>query len=142
LRTLRLQRRRGGFTLIEMTIVIMIISVLTALAITRFMPKTTEAKQSEAKKILKQIYVMQRAYHQEFSTYACDGLTASAGSPDAFAPIGVQIMSDARYAYAMAADSSSFVCIASANYDDDVTEDIWRIDETGTLVCTSDDSKS
>lgn len=142
MRTLRLQRRRGGFTLIEMTIVILIIAVLAALAITRFMSKSTEAKQSEAKKILKQIYVMQRAYHQEFSTYACDGVTASASSPDAFTPIGVQIMSGARYTYAMAADSGSFACTATANYDDDVTEDIWRIDETGTLVCTSDDSKS
>ena len=64
-----------------MMIVILIISVLAALAIARFMSKSTEAKQSEARTILKQVYVMQRAYYQEFSTYACDGTTASASRP-------------------------------------------------------------
>jgi prepilin-type N-terminal cleavage/methylation domain-containing protein len=68
-------RDSKGFTLIELMIVVVIIGILAALAIPRFMRVTTKAKQSEAKQILKQIYVMQRAYRQQYDTYACNGKT-------------------------------------------------------------------
>ncbi len=68
-------RDSKGFTLIELMIVVVIIGILAALAIPRFMRATTRAKQSEAKQILKQIYVMQRAYRQQYETYACNGKT-------------------------------------------------------------------
>ncbi len=66
---------RKGFTLIELMIVVVIIGILAALAIPRFMQATTKSKQSEAKQILKQIYTMQRAYRQMYDTYACNGKT-------------------------------------------------------------------
>ena len=66
-------RDSKGFTLIELMIVVVIIGILAALAIPRFMRATTKAKQSEAKQILKQIYTMQRAYRQMYDTYACNG---------------------------------------------------------------------
>jgi type IV pilus assembly protein PilA len=68
-------RDSKGFTLIELMIVVVIIGILAALAIPRFMRATTKAKQTEAKQILKQIYVMQRAYRQQYDTYACNGKT-------------------------------------------------------------------
>jgi prepilin-type N-terminal cleavage/methylation domain-containing protein len=134
----KIHNSKRGFTLIELMIVVVIIGILAALAIPRFMRATTKAKQSEAKQILKQIYVMEHSYRQEYNTYACDGETQTAGG--AFTTIGVEIMSSARYTYAITADSNSFTATADANLDDDDTVDEWQIDETGALVCNTNDA--
>lgn len=130
-------RNKKGFSLIELLLVVVIIGVLAAMAIPRFMRTSSKTKQSEAKKILKQIYVCQRTYRQEYDTYAENGNSASAGGQ--FATIDVEIMSSARYIYSITADSHSFTATATANLDDDATQDIWTIDEDGDLQCTSND---
>jgi type IV pilus assembly protein PilE len=135
-------RNSKGFTLIELMIVVVIIGILAALAIPRFMRSTTKSKQSEAKQILKQVYVMQRAYRQEYNAYCLNGVTASATAPTAFARLGVDIMASARYSYAMVSAVNTFTCTATGNLDDDVTNDVWTIDQTGALVNTTDDSVS
>jgi len=135
-------RNSKGFTLIELMIVVVIIGILAALAIPRFMRSTTKSKQSEAKQLLKQVYTMQRAYRQEFNAYCLNGVTADATAPNAFAQIGVDIMASARYSFAMTAAANTFTCIATANLDDDATVDTWQIDQTGALVNTTDDSVS
>jgi prepilin-type N-terminal cleavage/methylation domain-containing protein len=136
----KFHKSNKGFTLIELMIVVVIIGILAALAIPRFMRSTTKAKQSEAKQLLKQIYTMQRAYRQENDTYTLNGVTASAAAPAAFGPIGVDVGATARYAYAMTSDAVSFTCVATANLDDDATVDTWQIDHNGNLTCTTDDS--
>jgi len=134
-------RNSKGFTLIELMIVVVIIGILAALAIPRFMRSTTKSKQSEAKQLLKQVYTMERAYRQEYNTYACNGVTADSSLPSAFAVIGVDIMTNARYAYVMTATPLAFTCTATATgLDDDATNDVWVIDETGNLRCTTDDA--
>lgn len=135
----KFHRSQKGFTLIELMIVVVIIGILAALAIPRFMRATTKSKQSEAKQILKQIYVMQRAYRQENDTYTANGASASAGG--SFATLGVDIMSTARYTYVITADSTSFTAEATANLDDDGTVDTWQITETGNLQCTTNDAE-
>ncbi len=131
---------KKGFTLIELMIVVVIIGILAALAIPRFMRSTTKAKMSEARQLLKQIYTMQRAYRQENDTYTLNGVTASAAAGNAFADIGVEVGASARYAYAMVSAANTFTCTATANLDDDATVDTWTIDESGTLTHTIDDS--
>ena len=134
-------RNSKGFTLIELMIVVVIIGILAALAIPRFMRSTTKSKQSEAKQLLKQIYTMQRAYRQEFNTYACNGVTADSTATAALSAIGVDVMSNARYAYVMTAAADAFTCTATATgLDDDATNDVWVIDEDGDLQVTTDDA--
>jgi prepilin-type N-terminal cleavage/methylation domain-containing protein len=136
----KFHRTQKGFTLIELMIVVVIIGILAALAIPRFMRATTKSKQSEAKQILKQIYVMQHAYRQEKDTYTANGLSASAGG--VFAVLGVEIMTSARYTYAITADSTTFTATATANLDDDGTVDTWTINEAGNLQCTTNDAET
>ena len=120
---------RKGFTLIELMIVVVIIGILAALAIPRFMKATTKSKQTEAKQLLKQVYTMERAYRQENDTYIAD-----------FTAIGVEIPPTSRYAYAFnVCTAIAFEVAATANLDDDAAIDEWRIDQTGRLWCQNDD---
>jgi type IV pilus assembly protein PilE len=137
------KRNEKGFTLIELMIVVVIIGILAALAIPRFMRATTKSKQSEAKQILKQIYTMQHAYRQEYNAYWGNGTTASAAATAGFARIGVDIMTTARYTYTMVAAANTFTATATSGIlDDDATVDTWTIDDNGDLQVTSDDAVS
>ncbi len=134
------RKRQKGFTLIELMIVVVIIAILAALAIPKFMQATTKSKQTEAKQILKQIYSMQHSYRQEFNSYCCNGVSASAGS--SIAVLGVDVMNSARYTYVITAAANSFTATATANLDDDGAVDTWTINDAGTLTCTINDANS
>lgn len=133
----KFHNREKGFTLIELMIVVVIIGILAALAIPRFMQATTKSKQSEAKQLLKQIYTMQRTYRQANNSYGDDGVTAAAGA--SFPQIGVEIMATALYSYSMVAAANTFTCTATANLDDDATDDVWTMDNNGNLLNTTND---
>lgn len=143
----KLNRRlgSGGFSLIELMIVLVIIAILAGIAIPRYMSSTTKAKQSEAKELLHQIYLLERSYFQENDEYWIPevGTAASKDNPDAFLDLGVEIMPQARYKYEIVGDQDHFNAIATAErLDDDPAIDQWQIDETGELKAIIDDSKA
>lgn len=136
----KFHNRQRGFTLIELMIVVVIIGILAALAIPRFMTATVKSKQSEAKGILKQIYTMERTYRQQFNDYWGAGAVASSAAPNAFAPIGVEIPLSSIYTYTIVtAATPNLLVRAEVNLDDDGTVDTWEIDQDGVLTCTIDD---
>jgi prepilin-type N-terminal cleavage/methylation domain-containing protein len=63
-------RKRDGFTLIELMIVVVIIGILAAIAIPRFNNVSRNAKQAEAEPILKQICTLASAHQMRNGTNA------------------------------------------------------------------------
>ena len=51
-------------------------------------------------------------------------------------------MPGSRYTYKITAGISTFTATATADLDEDDTIDTWKIDETGTLTCTTNDAAS
>ncbi|HWR82990.1 MAG TPA: prepilin-type N-terminal cleavage/methylation domain-containing protein [Candidatus Deferrimicrobium sp.] len=135
----RLHRFEEGFTLIELMIVVVIIGILAALAIPRYMQTSGKARQSECKQILKQIYVMQHAYRQANSFYGDNGITSVAGVSFVFPGIGVEIPVNAMYSYSVLAAPNTFTATATANIDGDLTIDTWTITDAGVLLNTIND---
>ncbi|WP_201769030.1 prepilin-type N-terminal cleavage/methylation domain-containing protein [Myxococcus stipitatus] len=65
-------KKKGGFTLIELMIVVAIIGILAAIAIPNFIRFQAKSKQSEAKTNLKAIFTAQKAYFGEKDKYVSD----------------------------------------------------------------------
>jgi prepilin-type N-terminal cleavage/methylation domain-containing protein len=142
---LKKHNKGNGFTLIELMIVVTIIGILAAMAIPRFMRATAKAKQTEAKSVLKQIYVMESAYFQEKECYyPSDGSSVTLQPGVNMPPLCIEIMVPAYYSYTITGTVTTFSATAGSKkptgLDDDPTLDVWIIDDNGVLICLSDDS--
>lgn len=74
-----MSRNIKGFTLVELMVVIVIIGVLAALAIPRFLGATAKAKLSEFKPVLKEIFTLQEIKFQEAGVYLGAGQESELG---------------------------------------------------------------
>ena len=71
----RLPKRRGGFTLIELMIVVAIIGLLAAIAIPNFIRFQLRAKSAEGKGNLAAIRTAEESYFAEYSAYVVAPIT-------------------------------------------------------------------
>ena len=99
----RLFRKKGGFTLIELMIVVAIIGILAAIAIPNFIRFQAKSKQSEAKTNLKAIFTAQKSYFGEKDKYSSD-----------FTVIGFDPEPANRYSYGLAPTCASAVAATAA----------------------------
>jgi prepilin-type N-terminal cleavage/methylation domain-containing protein len=65
-------RNRKGFTLVELAVVVVIIGVLAAFAVPRFLSSVERSKAAEAFNYLSSVQASQERYHARQGTYASD----------------------------------------------------------------------
>ena len=92
-----MRKNMRGVTLIELMIVIVIISILIAIAYPSYQQYVAKAKRNEAKSCLLQIATMQERFYLQNSTYTAD-MTALGF------PVGANFLTD----------STSYVCNVTA----------------------------
>jgi len=123
-----------GFTLIELTIVITIISVLAAIAIPNFIKFVAKAKQSEVRTMLP--LIADRVLDNKLKTGKILAAPVNPPSPGqawkadvpgwkelGFEPRGVSL-----YSYEVVPKDDSFIVRATGNIDDDEQPDEWELD--------------
>lgn len=131
MRSYRLINDEAGFTLTELLVVIVIIGILAALTIPKFLNVTTSAKMTEAKLMLKQVYNLERAYYLENDAYSAS-FEAINFEPDKVKSEG----GNARYKLAITtATAAEFLATATSvvDFDKDGTFNVWSIDHHGEL---------
>ncbi|MDR7532779.1 MAG: type II secretion system protein [Armatimonadota bacterium] len=63
---------QGGFTLIELVVVLAILGILLALAVPRYLGARKRAYKAEAQNLLQELKTLSWAYYQEFNVFRTD----------------------------------------------------------------------
>ena len=144
-------RKRKGFTLIELMIVVAIIGILAAIAIPNFLKFQAKSKQSEAKTNLKAVFTAETAYFGENNTYGSfddvnwDPIGTKQiyrydiGTQTIQPPAPTPAVGAPTYARTPGWTDVSFTAGAGGNVDADATLDSWTITPNNDLAVGTDD---
>ena len=137
----KFHNRKGGFTLIELMIVVAIIGILAAIAIPNFLRFQLKAKSSEGKTNLAAIRTAEESYYSEFGVYVSalaspatvdnnikKAFDNSANGADAgFDRLGWRPEGYVFFNYVVKANGSfsQFTATAQADIDDDGVGQTW-----------------
>ena len=121
-----------GFSLTELMIALVIIGILVGVvAIPKYISMTTRAKATEAKKILEQVYILQKSHFLENDVYS-----------SSFEEIGFEqtaLVTErgmARYKIELvsaSADGFKATATAVVDFDRDGTFNVWSVDQVGKI---------
>ena len=151
----KLHNRRGGFTLIELMIVVAIIGILAAIAIPNFVRFQLKAKSSEGKANLAAIRTAQESYHAEYNSYvaANDSPAAIPGAVKAtftnvdgagagFDQLGWSPEGKVYFRYESVIDAvnDAFAVTAVANIDNSGNNQGWGYVKTGNVTAPGNDA--
>jgi type IV pilus assembly protein PilA len=138
----KFHNRKGGFTLIELMIVVAIIGILAAIAIPNFLRFQLKAKSSEGKTNLAAIRTAEESYYSEFGVYVSAFPTPAAPSQNSkqqfdntvtnglnkgFDRLGWSPEGYVFFNYAVGGNPlfSGFIATASADIDADTVYQYW-----------------
>ena len=144
----KFHNRKGGFTLIELMIVVAIIGILAAIAIPNFLRFQLKAKSSEGKSNLAAIRTAEESYYSEFGVYVSALVTPAAygqnvkvvfnntvtnGLDAGFDRMGWSPEGYVFFNYGVGANAgfSQFTATASADIDADGTAQVWGYKKGG-----------
>jgi len=135
----KLHTRKGGFTLIELMIVVAIIGILAAIAIPNFLRFQLKAKSAEGKTNLAAIRTAEESYFAEYGNY----LSADPSPPaldnnqktnfshavadNGFDALGWEPEGQVYFSYNAAVNTASdqFTAGAMADIDNDAANQVW-----------------
>jgi len=122
----------AGFSLIEIMIAMLIVTILGSIAIPGFQRMILRAKQTEAQNNLRSIYTGQKLFFLTNGSYSND-LTKI----DITLPPGDQTIYN--YDLTISEDEQSYTVTAEGNLDSDGALDVWTIDQDNILKQIVDD---
>jgi type IV pilus assembly protein PilA len=142
----KFHNRKGGFTLIELMIVVAIIGILAAIAIPNFLRFQLKAKSSEGKTNLAAVRTAEESYYSEFGVYVSSSASPAAAGKNVkdvftnvdganagfdrlgWAPEGYVFF---NYMVTTGASASQFTATAQADIDNDGTGQTWGYKKGG-----------
>jgi Tfp pilus assembly protein PilE len=122
-RTGTFRRGEGGFSLLEIAIVLLAILILITIAVATYRNFRKKAITTEARTALHTIYKLQISHHSINDTYSAD-----------LDQLGFRMVGRNRYDYQLTGASTlAFTARATANIDRDDDLDVWQVNHTGRI---------
>ncbi len=154
-------RNRGGFTLIELMVVVAILGIVSTIAIPNYLRYQAKSRQTEGRVNLGAVFVSELAYFAErsqFGTFQQIGFTiaaktnryayrvgagATAGTDLLLPNVGADPGDNTVVGSALSGPpSAGFTATATANLDNDTTIDMWHVNDRKEDLQTPDRNDS